>query len=357
MEAILVGVYICLAVQILVVGIANLYQKEHRNKILGIFCFLLIFSLIKRAFWENIEGSGLYCVFGGPHEILYAPLLYVYLLVSDKKSNPRNGYKHILVAFFTYLALHLVAIFFFRGAHQHIAPFFLSSIIIFSIWYFIKGLKLYREQLKNKLKTYPKFRFQFFYLSANLYILLKAFVIAIALLNAIVSNDVIKDIYTNFSIPVFLYIVVPLFVLLCLAYLFYGLTEINSLKKTILTVDIHKKEGGNKSDYNKVWKALENEEVFRNPEINVNSFTEKFDLNKSTVSQFLRDNDYENFQDLINRFRVQNFKNRVQNNQFENYDLVGIAKECGFKSKATFYRVFKKYENCTPGEYLERTSL
>ncbi|NER13636.1 AraC family transcriptional regulator [Leptobacterium flavescens] len=32
---------------------------------------------------------------------------------------------------------------------------------------------------------------------------------------------------------------------------------------------------------------------------------------------------------------------------------MGIAEEAGFKSKATFYRVFRKKEGMTPNEYLK----
>lgn len=353
MKAILTGVYICLIIQILIVGIINLFQKGKRNKILGAFCFLLIFSLIKRAFWENIESTGLYCIFGGPHEILYAPLLYTYLLVSGTKTLQSKTYNHVFLAFSVYLILHLLAVFFFRDSHHYIAPFFLFSIIVFSIYYFIKSLSLYKHQLKNTLKSYPKYRFRFFYLSTNLYILLKAFVISFAFLNAVFKSEVLNIIYINFSLPAFYYVVVPLFIILCLTYIFYGLTEINSLKKTILNIDIHKKSRNSKVGYQDIWMTLEHSSIYTNPNINFNDFVEKTGVNSVVISQFLKDNGFHNFQDLINRYRISYFKSRVKDTMFKKYDLVGIAKECGFKSKATFYRVFKKYEHMTPGEYFE----
>ncbi|MEW7277501.1 helix-turn-helix domain-containing protein [Aquimarina sp. 2201CG1-2-11] len=341
--------------QIAVVGIVNIFQQEKRNKVLGVFCLLLIFSLMKRAFWETIEGSGLYCILGGPHEILYAPLLYTYLSVSKNKLDKKYGY-HLIIAFLIYLILHLVAILFFRGSHHSIAPFFLLSIITFSIVYFFKGLQLYKHQLKERLKPYPRRRFQFFYISANVYILLKAFVISFAFLNAIIEHPILENLYTNFSLPVFYYIVVPLFILLCFSYIFYGLTEVTGLKKSILTVDIHKKERKPASNYQKIWELLDDHKVYADPDISLNTFINTYDINSTLFRQFLEDHAYENFQHLLNGYRIKDFKKRICHTSIEKYDLFSIAKESGFKSKATFYRVFKKQEDMTPGEYIDSIS-
>jgi len=47
-----------------------------------------------------------------------------------------------------------------------------------------------------------------------------------------------------------------------------------------------------------------------------------------------------------------NFKGKLKKNEHPNFDLLSIAKESGIKSKASFYRIFKKYEDITPREYL-----
>ncbi|WP_062058264.1 AraC family transcriptional regulator [Aquimarina longa] len=352
MENILVGVYICLAVQIAIVGMINLFQNTKRNKVLGVFCFLLIFSLLKRSFWESIEGSALYCVFGGPHELLYAPLLYTYLLVSQ--NNTKIFLRHISIAFAVYLILHFLAIIFFRDSHYTIAPYFLFSIISFSILYFLKGIRLFKHQLREKLDSYPRVRFQFFYISANVYILLKTFVIAIALFNRLVNHSILNAIYKNFSLPVFYYVVVPTFLILCLIYIFYALTEVNALKKSFIGVKIYKNERQDTFDYKKIESLLVNDKVYTNPNLGLLHFLNESNLKKEIVHQYLNDHDYENFQDLINSHRIEDFKERLVNAGFDKFDLFSIAKECGFKSKATFYRVFKKKENITPREYLQK---
>ena len=50
------------------------------------------------------------------------------------------------------------------------------------------------------------------------------------------------------------------------------------------------------------------------------------------------------FIDYVNTLRIEAYKTRVKDEKYEHYDLVGLALECGFKSKSTFYRVFKQHE-------------
>lgn len=47
-------------------------------------------------------------------------------------------------------------------------------------------------------------------------------------------------------------------------------------------------------------------------------------------------------------------KNLALSEDASRLSIMGIAYECGFNSKAAFYRAFKKYENCSPSEYLSR---
>ena len=58
-----------------------------------------------------------------------------------------------------------------------------------------------------------------------------------------------------------------------------------------------------------------------------------------------------NFFDFINQYRVDEVKSKLDNPEFENLSLLGIAFECGFNSKSAFNRVFKRLTGLTPSEY------
>ena len=61
-----------------------------------------------------------------------------------------------------------------------------------------------------------------------------------------------------------------------------------------------------------------------------------------------------NFNDFINTYRVEEVKKAFDNGEHKKTTLLGIAYDCGFNSKATFNRAFKKNAGFSPKEYLEK---
>jgi len=63
-----------------------------------------------------------------------------------------------------------------------------------------------------------------------------------------------------------------------------------------------------------------------------------------------------NFNDLINQYRVEAFKQLALQPESSKYSIQGLATESGFSSKASFYRAFKKETGSSPTEYLSQKS-
>ena len=61
-----------------------------------------------------------------------------------------------------------------------------------------------------------------------------------------------------------------------------------------------------------------------------------------------------NYYDYVNDYRVQEFKRMAATADMSRYTLSGLAEECGFSSRASFFRYFKKAEGVTPNEYLNK---
>ena len=73
------------------------------------------------------------------------------------------------------------------------------------------------------------------------------------------------------------------------------------------------------------------------------------------LSQVINDEFLVNFYDFINKYRVEEAKKLlIEDNR--NYKILAIAYEVGFNSKATFNRVFKKFTDLTPSEFKEKFS-
>ncbi|MCB0376477.1 MAG: AraC family transcriptional regulator, partial [Sinomicrobium sp.] len=55
---------------------------------------------------------------------------------------------------------------------------------------------------------------------------------------------------------------------------------------------------------------------------------------------------------FINTFRVNEAKRQLICGKYGHLTLYGIALQCGFKNKSTFYKVFKEVAHLTPRQFI-----
>jgi len=63
-----------------------------------------------------------------------------------------------------------------------------------------------------------------------------------------------------------------------------------------------------------------------------------------------------NFYDLVNKYRVLAVTQKMEQDTYKNYNLFGIACECGFKSRTSFNRIFKNETGYSPSAYKKNLS-
>jgi AraC-like DNA-binding protein len=90
---------------------------------------------------------------------------------------------------------------------------------------------------------------------------------------------------------------------------------------------------------------------YLNPKLGLQDLAEMLNSNVHTISRVINEGYEKNFYDLINEYRIEEFKEMISSDQYKNYTYLAIALEVGFSSKTTFYRAFKKYTGKTPREY------
>jgi AraC-like DNA-binding protein len=96
---------------------------------------------------------------------------------------------------------------------------------------------------------------------------------------------------------------------------------------------------------------MQNQRPYLDPELSLSSLSKELGLNRNQLSQLINDGIGENFYDFVNRYRVEEVKRLMADPQKQNYNLLGIALEAGFKSKSTFNLIFKRFTGLTPTEY------
>ncbi|WP_230935826.1 helix-turn-helix domain-containing protein [Psychroserpens luteolus] len=107
------------------------------------------------------------------------------------------------------------------------------------------------------------------------------------------------------------------------------------------------------TDIDTVKALMEIDKAYLNPELNLSDLAEQAHMSRAQLSEIINSGFHKNFNDFVNGYRVEAFKSMLKDNKHEQLSLLGIAQECGFNSKATFNRVFKKLTNYSPTEYLK----
>ncbi len=109
-------------------------------------------------------------------------------------------------------------------------------------------------------------------------------------------------------------------------------------------------------DIETVKRLMEIDKVYLNPELNLSDLAQQANMSRGQLSEIVNSGFNKNFNDFVNMYRVNAFKDMIKDDKHKQLSLLGIAQECGFNSKATFNRVFKKLTNYSPSEYLKSTT-
>lgn len=95
-----------------------------------------------------------------------------------------------------------------------------------------------------------------------------------------------------------------------------------------------------------------NEKPFLNPDLRINDLSRMMDIPTHRLSKLINNEMGKNFFEFINDFRIKEVKERLPDPSYSNFTLNAIARECGFNSSASFYRVFKQSTGLTPKQFL-----
>ena len=118
----------------------------------------------------------------------------------------------------------------------------------------------------------------------------------------------------------------------------------------------YRKSGLNDESANEVHQSLcklmAEEKLYKNPELSLTELAQKLEVNPNILSQIINSIEQKNFYDYVNELRIQEFKELIALNENQKFTLLALAYECGFNSKTSFNRNFKKITGISPTEYL-----
>jgi AraC-like DNA-binding protein len=111
------------------------------------------------------------------------------------------------------------------------------------------------------------------------------------------------------------------------------------------------------SQVERINKLMEFEKIYLNETLSLREFALHLKADPNLISFILNNHLGGNFYDFVNRYRIEEVKNKLNNPEYKHLSLLGIALESGFNSKTTFNRVFKQVMGVTPSEFQKKGAM
>ena len=120
-----------------------------------------------------------------------------------------------------------------------------------------------------------------------------------------------------------------------------------------------KKAGENlpkSDDYEQVTSLMQEKQLFKEPDLSLADLSRELNMSQRSLSQLINQFADKNFNQFVNHYRVEEAKRILKDDTFNKLNMLGVAYEAGFNSKATFYAVFKQITNTTPNAFKKQLS-
>jgi AraC-like DNA-binding protein len=169
--------------------------------------------------------------------------------------------------------------------------------------------------------------------------------ITTGILSHLFDTDFIPHEYIFLSVNVFVF-----------AFGFFGLKEGHLLQELQVKGAYHTSSLSD-VDFQRIKVLLDRlaieEQPFLNPNLKIGDLASQLEVPTHHLSQCFSSYLDTTYYDYVNGLRIAELKRRIVNHQLNTMTLLGLAYDCGFQSKATFNRAFKKHQGQTPSEYLK----
>ena len=99
---------------------------------------------------------------------------------------------------------------------------------------------------------------------------------------------------------------------------------------------------------------MHRDKPYTNPDLKIADLATMLGRSAHTLSYLFNQHLNRNYYDYINDYRIEEFKRLINEDEYSKYTLGALAELCGFSSRASFFRYFKKATGITPNEYIRR---
>jgi len=109
--------------------------------------------------------------------------------------------------------------------------------------------------------------------------------------------------------------------------------------------------------HDRLGKLMKTEKVYTESELSLAELANRLDTLPNYLSQVINEKEGKTFYDYINALRIEEFKRMISLPENKRYTLLSLSYDCGFNSKSSFNKNFKKVTGQSPSEYLNNLQM
>jgi AraC-like DNA-binding protein len=112
--------------------------------------------------------------------------------------------------------------------------------------------------------------------------------------------------------------------------------------------------------YQELIRLMDEQRIYTKTDLSVDDLATHLKVHPNYLSQVINEKVGKNFYDFVNQYRLEEFKRLLSDPKNRHLTLLSLAIDCGFNSKSSFNRHFKKVTGQTPSQYfaaLKRDSV
>ena len=353
---------------LLAVILATYKSNQPANRYLGIGVFFLSIELFYLIIAKTNSINNYSLLIGLLYSLLfiYVPMLFFYVQEVTKQNNQGKYVRLLHFAPFIICLIFFTPIYFENPLERHnqlllihegrtgiaavvnnIKPFYGVGYILLIIYLIQK----HNKKIKNSFSNLDKINFNWF---KNLIVVLVVISVIVALQNIfefIYDEKSILEYFLFTAIVVWIYLIG-----------YFGLKQPEIF---IQEYENKSEESGKDSKYSKsgldekaageilskLINIMEEEKPYLDGNLTLHELASKTAISSHNLSEILNTKLNQNFYDFVNKYRVEEFKKKINEGLSENRTMLSLAYDSGFNSKSSFNTIFKKHTGATPTEY------
>ena len=98
---------------------------------------------------------------------------------------------------------------------------------------------------------------------------------------------------------------------------------------------------------------MQDKEPFKDPTLNLQDLSELLGVRRNQLSLILNEEYKMKFFDFINKYRFEAFIKELHGKKTDDVNITSLAYEVGFTSSSVFYKIFKRYQDISPKQYIK----